>query len=111
VADLDQFGRSDWIDRLCNDAERLIEATSDLGTEAQGERGTRLIHQIADGFEAERAQSRHGLSIQPQRRQRQRAQHGLGAARRDDRDLPAEEAGRGMGGALCVRDRRARLDT
>ena len=47
-----QFGCADGIDRFADNTERLIEATTDLGTEAQGKRSARLIQQIADGLEA-----------------------------------------------------------
>ena len=54
---LDQFLRTDGLDRLGDPAGGLIEAPAELGAEAQRQRRTRLRQQIANAVEAEDAKS------------------------------------------------------
>ncbi len=60
--------RDDRDERLVDAAERLIETAQEFGGKTRGERRARLVHQRADGFEAEPAQRRAGFRLTAARR-------------------------------------------
>src|SRR5690606_4403918 len=72
AAHLDQFWRTNRIDRFSDTSKRLVEPPGDFRTKTQDKRGPWLIHQVTDGLKAQCAKSNNHLAIKPECRQRQR---------------------------------------
>src|SRR5690606_24442663 len=102
AAHLNQFWRTNRIDRFSDTSKRLVEPPGDFRTKTQDKRGPWLIHQLTDGLKAQCAKSNNRLAIKPESRQWQRTQHRLALTLEDNHGAPVQEARCRMGGTPAV---------
>ena len=99
MANLNQFGPADRLDRFGEASEHLVEPAAGLGAETHRQRCARRRREFGDALEAEPAQAFDEGGIEAQRGERQGRDHGVGLAGRDDHRGTRAETGECMGGA------------